>query len=161
MPSPRADRIVADANATLATLLARTDANPDAELGDAYLGRRVADILGHLHAWHVIFDGWIAQERSGSVPAYPAEGYTWRNLDTLNQTLYEAHRSKSYDTLRAMLVASHASAVSLVESLSEAELTRTDAFEWLGQESLGNVAHECLGGHYEWGLEVLDAAGVA
>lgn len=161
MPSPRAARIVTDANATLATLLSRTDANPEAQLGDAYLGRRIADILGHLHAWHVIFDGWIAQETSGSVPAYPAEGYTWRNLGDLNQALYEVHRSKSYDTLRAMLVTSHGAVAEIVESLSEPELTRTDAFEWLGREPLGNVAHECLGGHYEWALEILDAAGVA
>jgi hypothetical protein len=161
MPSPQAERIVADANATLATLLARADAHSEAALGDAYLGRRVADILGHLHSWHVIFDGWIAQDRAGSVPAYPAEGYTWRDLDTLNQTLYEAHRSKSYDTLRAMLVASHEAATALVESLSTTELTQPDAFEWLGQEPLGNVAHECLGGHYAWALGVLDTAGVA
>lgn len=161
MPSSRADQIAADANATLAVLVERTDASPDADLGDAYLGRRVADVLGHLHAWHLMFDGWIAQERAGSTPAYPAEGYTWRDLGALNEALYQSHRSKSYDALRGMLLTSHAMMLTLVESFSEAELTRTDVFDWLGQEPLGNVAHECLGGHYEWALDLLDTAGVA
>jgi hypothetical protein len=161
MASPRAAELATAADARLAELLARTDAAPDAALGDAWHQRRVADILGHLHAWHLIFDGWIAQERAGSEPAYPAEGYTWDALTALNDVLYQAHRERSYDALRAMVVSSHSLTVDLLAGFSDEELTDPNAFVWLSGSALGDVAHECLGGHYEWALGVLTDAGIA
>lgn len=161
MVSARATQIIVKADESLAVLLARTDAAPHAELGDAYHRRRVADVLAHLHAWHFIFDGWVAQERAGSVPAFPAEGYTWDRLNELNDALYSAHRERTYDALRAMLVASHRVTVDLVATLDERELIDPEAFPWLAGQALGDVADDCLGNHYAWALGVLDAAGVA
>jgi hypothetical protein len=47
-----------------------------------------------------------------------------------------------------------------VRAIPEAELTSQDSHEWLGDESLGDVAHECLGAHYAWALGILEAAGL-
>ncbi len=159
MPSG-AKAINDEADRAFDALLARTDAHPDADLGDAYLHRRVADILTHLHAWHVIFEGWISQARTGATPAYPAEGYTWRDLDALNEALYEAYHARSYAAARSMVIASHRAATQLVATFSDDELARTGLFDWLGPDSLGSVAREYLGGHYAWAQSVLDAAGV-
>ena len=161
MVSASAAQIVAKADSLLTELLARTDAAPDALLGVAYRDRRVADVLAHLHAWHLIFDGWLAQDRSGAVPAYPAEGYSWETLDDLNDALYTAHRERTYDSLRGMVQTSHRITVDLVATLTDDELNDPRAFSWLAGSTLGNVADACLGEHYAWAIGVLDSAGVA
>ena len=155
------DRIVSSAHAGLTELLARTDQFPDASLGDAWRDRRTTDILTHLHAWHLLMEGWLADDAAGRTVHYPAEGYTWAMLGELNDELYDQFRGFDYAEARARLVASHARAVALVESMTEESLTRAGAFDWLGEETLASVAHECLGAHYAWGGRVLDAAGIA
>ncbi|WP_062464401.1 ClbS/DfsB family four-helix bundle protein [Demequina soli] len=155
-----ADRIVASAEEGLARLLARTDAAPDADISAVERDHRVADVLAHLHAWHVLLTGWVAEDAAGRTPAYPAEGYTWATLGELNAALHDAHRHLSYDDARAALVASHGQAVATVRAVDDARLTSPDAFPWLGGDRLASVAHECLGGHYIWAMGLLDRAGV-
>ena len=87
--------IASAATARLATLLAVTDAHPGEGLGDAYLGRTTTDVLAHLHAWHTLFEGWIAAHSEGDTVAYPAEGYSWTELDALNEALFKAHAGRS------------------------------------------------------------------
>lgn len=161
MPTARSLELSASADEGLAEVLRRADAARDAELGAAYHGRRVADVLAHLHAWHLVFDGWVAQARAGSVPAFPAEGYTWDDLDALNDAFYQAHRDRPYEALRGMLVTSHRMMLTLLDTFTEDELLDPTAFAWLGGQSLGDVAHECLGAHYAWALKTFDNAGIA
>ena len=161
MPSQRAKALAAKADDLLAVVLTRADASPTFELGVAYHDRRVADVLAHLHAWHLVFDGWVAQDRAGSVPAFPAEGYTWNDLDSLNDAFYRSHRERPYDAVRTMLVASHARMLRLLNTFTEEELTDPSAYVWLNGQALGDVADECLGEHYEWALKTFDAAGMA
>jgi len=160
MPSPRAQELAAQADEGLAAVLRRADAARDVALGAAYHDRRVADVLAHLYAWHLVFDGWVAQERAGSVPAYPAEGFTWENLDALNDALFQAHSARAYEAIRTMLVSSHRMMLGELDGFTQEELTDPDAFAWLGGQALGDVAHECLGAHYEWALGTFDAAGI-
>ncbi len=160
MSSERSRSLAAKANDALAAVLQRADASRDADLGAAYHDRRVADVLGHLYSWHIVFEGWLAQELAGAVPAYPAEGYSWDDIDTLNDLFYQAHRVRTYEALRSMLVTSHAAMLRLLATFTEQELVDTDVFGWLGGESLGSVADECLGAHYEWALRTFDAAGL-
>ncbi len=155
-----ADRIVASADEGLARLLARTDAHRDADLGAVYRDRRVADVLTHLHAWHLLLEGWLLDDAAGRTPAYPADGYTWATLGDLNDALAAAHRHLSYEEARAAVVASQARVVALVATLDDAVLTSPDAFAWLGGDRLASVAHECLGGHCTWAQGLLDRAGV-
>lgn len=154
------EHIISAGNAGLARLLAVTDAHPAASLGDAYLGRTTTDVLSHVHAWHALFEGWIEADRAGDAVAYPAEGYTWRDLDALNEALYSSHAGRDHHAVRAALVESHDRVCEIVSSLPEAELSTPESHDWLGGESLGDVAHECLGAHYEWALGVLEAAGL-
>jgi len=161
MASERGRALAAKGDDRLAEVLRRADASPEFALGAAYYDRRVADVLAHLHAWHLVFDGWVAQDRAGSVPAYPAEGYTWNDLEALNIAFYRAHRERPYDAVRTMLVTSHGAMVRLLGTFDDDDLVREDRFAWLGGQALGDVADECLGAHYEWALRTFDAAGMA
>jgi hypothetical protein len=153
-------RIATAAREGLDRVLAITDAHPGASLGDAYLGRTTTDVLAHLHAWHSLFEGWIEAQRSGETVAFPAEGFTWKELDALNEALYQAHAGRSYSSVRDALIESHDLLLALVAAAPESELVERSAYEWLGDEALGDVAHECLGAHYEWALGTLEAAGL-
>ena len=160
MPSERSRTLAAKADESLAVVLQRADAARDSDLGVAYHDRRVADVLAHLYAWHIVFDGWVAQERAGSVPAYPAEGYTWDDIDALNDVFYLAHRDRTYEALRAMLLTSHRMMLRLLDTFTERELTEEGVFTWLDGESLAVTADECFGAHYDWALTVFDLAGL-
>jgi len=159
--SPTAATLAADADDRLAALLAISDAHADGTLGDAWKGRRVADALAHLHAWHGLFLGWLEESRAGEIPAYPAHGYTWDQLIALNDDLYDKHRDASYSALRGALVASHGASVASMCECSEAELTEVGAFAWLPNTTMAIIANECLAAHYDWAIDVLDRAQLA
>lgn len=152
--------IASAATEGLATLLAVTDAHPGEGLGDAYLGRTTTDVLAHVHAWHTLFEGWIEAHSGGDPVAYPAEGYSWKELDALNEALYKAHAGRSYEAVKDALRESHNMVMSLVAAIPESELVERSRHEWLGDEALGDIAHECLGAHYEWAIGTLEAAGL-
>ncbi len=154
------ERIASAATDGLSKLLAVTDAHPGEGLGDAYLGRTTTDVLAHVHAWHALFEGWIAAHQEGGSVPYPAEGYSWKELDSLNEALYKAHAGRSYESVKDALLESHQMVMSLVAQIPESELVEVSRYEWLGDESLGDIAHECLGAHYEWALGILEAAGL-
>ncbi len=152
--------IASAARDRLAALLAVADAHPGESLGDAYLGRTTTDVLAHLHGWQALFEGWIAAHSAGEPVAYPAAGFTWKQLDALNEALYKAHAGRTYEAMRAALVGSHDTVMSIVAAIPESELVERSRHAWLGEESLADIAHECLGAHYEWALGTLEAAGL-
>lgn len=160
MPTARADALSADAEQRLARLLSLTDAHADASVGAAWHARRVTDVLAHLHAWHRLLLDCLAQDAAGLVPQFPAPGYGWDRLASLNDALYEAHRDASYDQVRTLVVASHDTLLGTIVSLPAEVLVDPWAFAWLGGEALGDVAHECLGAHYDWALGILAEAGL-
>jgi hypothetical protein len=160
MSTSQADIIVNDSKHALDALLRRTDKVPDLELGEAYHGRNVSDMIAHLHAWHLLLSSWLEQEQAGDTPELPAPGYTWDQLADLNRAIYEEHRGRSYEDNRALLIASHRELVDVLTLLTDEELTAPDAFVWLGGDPLGPVAEECLTLHYGWAEGVLTAANV-
>ena len=153
--------LTADANDRFDALLARTDAHPNATVGDAWQDRRVADVLAHLHAWHLLFVGWLEQSRAGDSPAYPAAGYTWDDLIALNDDLHERYSNTSYATLRGALVTTHAESLESMSLCTEAELTEVGAFPWLPNTTMAVIANECLAAHYDWAMGVMDRARLA
>ncbi|QAY73620.1 ClbS/DfsB family four-helix bundle protein [Agromyces protaetiae] len=120
--------------------------------------RDIRDLVNHLHAWHVLLLGWLDAERAGKTPAYPADGYTWAALDALNHDLRDRYRDRlSLADSRERLRASHLAVLTRIESLDDDELFEPARRDWLGGP-LAEPVHECLGGHYAWALEALDAA---
>ncbi|MFC9917511.1 ClbS/DfsB family four-helix bundle protein [Agromyces binzhouensis] len=114
--------------------------------------RDAVDVVNHLHAWHVLLLGWLAADAVGEAPSYPADGYTWRDLDRLNRDLRDRYRGDADPTAaRERLRASHLSALARLDAMTDAEIF-TDGREWLRGASLAEPAHECLGGHYAWAL---------
>lgn len=127
-----------------------TDAAPRARRD-----RDPVDVLNHLHAWHVLLLGWLDADAAGRAPAYPAEGYTWRDLDRLNVDLRDRYRGDGdLATARERLRASHRSVLARIDALDDAAIF-SDGRPWLRGATLAEPVHECLGGHYAWALGAL------
>ncbi|GIG55156.1 ClbS/DfsB family four-helix bundle protein [Demequina activiva] len=150
-----ADALMADADAQLAALLRHADALPDFAVSEDFSGERVADVLAHLHGWHLLFLSWTAKEAAGVEPTFPAPGYTWDRLAELNAAILAEHAHRPYSELRGRLVDSHARMLDAVRGLDDGTLFDVGAHAWAGDQSLGLVAHECLGGHYRWAESAL------
>ncbi|WP_159448717.1 ClbS/DfsB family four-helix bundle protein [Demequina sp. NBRC 110053] len=155
MTPTTADALIADGDAQLAALLHHADALPDHAVLPEWSGERVADVLAHLHGWHLLFLSWVARERAGVEPAFPAPGYTWDRLAELNAQMLSEHAHRPYEEVRCLLTDSHARMVEAVHELDDGSLFDSGAHAWAGDQSLGHVAHECLGAHYRWGESVL------
>jgi hypothetical protein len=118
--------------------------------------RDAVDVLNHLHAWHVLLLGWLEADAAGREPAYPAEEYTWRDLDRLNRDLRDRYRGDGdLDAARARLRASHRSALARIDALDDAAIF-SDGRPWLKGATLAEPVHECLGGHYAWAVGSLE-----
>ena len=159
MPTPIHRQLRADADAGLARVLAITDERPGVSLGEAYLDRTTTDVLTHLHGWHGLCAGWLETHHAGGTVAYPAEGYTWDDVDALNDIIYRTHQGRPYLTIRTALEESHQRVLALLVEISGDDLTSPHAFPWTGGTPLVDIAHECLGGHYAWALDILTATG--
>ncbi len=150
-----ATQIVEQADARLATLLRHADALPDHAVSAEFAGERVADVFAHLHGWHQLLLGWLAAERQGSAPAFPADGYDWDQLEALNASLISARSHETHSQLREKLEDSHRQVCDAIRARDDDTLFDAHARPWLDGGSLGEVAHQCLGRHYEWGETML------
>ncbi len=162
MPQPDAtplDALAARADLRLDTLVAMIVANglDEASLGDAYLGRRGADVLAHLHGWHGLFAGWCREDGRGGKVALPATGYTWVDLRALNDEIYERYRAMAWTRILEVTRESHATMIELLRTFPDGALADPTRYPWANGPLL-ELADECLGKHYDWGIERVEAS---
>jgi len=135
-------------------LIGLIDSLPPERLDEEFAGdgrdRNVRDVVAHLHAWHILFEGWYAEGTTGGIPAIPADGYSWSQLAELNEDLRQQWQDTSLHDLLALLKASHQSLQADVALHSDAELSDPDIHPWTQGSPLGELALECGGNHYRW-----------
>jgi hypothetical protein len=119
--------------------------------------RNVRDVLAHLHAWHLLLEGWYEDGMIGGSPAIPADGYTWRELDALNVVLRERWQNTSIEEVERRLDASHNGLRRLVSAHSDEELFDTGLYRWTRGVRLGEFCLECGGNHYAWARTTITA----
>ena len=97
-----------------------------------------------------IRDSWYEDGMIGGLPALPADGYTWRQLDALNVVLRDRWMDVSVDDLERRLESSHAGLRRLVLAHSDEDLFDRGAYPWTRGTALGELCLECGGNHYAW-----------
>ena len=153
------DELAARAQERLDELVALIVANrlEEASLGDAYLGRTGADVLAHLHGWHLLFAGWCREDGRGGEVMLPAPGYTWDNLRSLNDEIYERYRDLPWARVLEVTRGSHATMIDLLRTFPDGALADPTRYPWASGPLL-DLADECLGKHYDWGIERVEAS---
>jgi len=94
------------------------------------------DVLAHLAHWESFLPDWIAASRCGENVEIPAPGLTWKDLDILNERIYEAHRDQSLEDVLEYFRATHARFMALAESLTDEEVLTPGYYAFTGGGAL-------------------------
>jgi hypothetical protein len=94
------------------------------------------DVLAHLAHWEAFLPDWIAASRRGGSVEIPAPGLTWKDLNILNQRIYEEHCDQSLEDVLEYFRATHTRFMALAESLTDAEMLTPDYYAFTGGGSL-------------------------
>jgi len=157
MTTEQRDDLIARSEQRLHRLLEFVDelGAEDAELGALYKGRTTADVLAHLHAWHVVLEGWCRIGAAGGSPAMPADGYTWEDLEAFNDALYDDFAGNPYAEVRDLLLDTHGTCVDLLETHSDEQLFSPARYPWTHGQPLARLFDACMAEHYDWAITLL------
>jgi hypothetical protein len=92
------------------------------------------DILAHLVDWEQRFLGWYQAGLRGEIPQTPAPGMTWRDLDKLNQLIFDEHKDQPLNEVKADFQNSYQQILGTVRAIPEEGIFPVGIF--LGQENL-------------------------
>ena len=121
--------------------------------------RTIADVICHLHEWHLMMAQWYEVGMSGEKPAIPAEDVTWKTLPVLNHRIYEKYKGTELSRAVALLKLSHETMMSLTRKHTDEELFTKAKYPWTGTTSLGAYLISATSSHYDWGLKTINPIG--
>ena len=115
----------------------------------------VRDVLGHLHAWHMMMIGWYEVGMAGGRPVIPAPGHTWRTLPALNDEIRARYQDRDLTEVRRDLVATHEQLQDLIAGNGDDELFTKRLYAWTGSTSVGAYFVSATSSHYDWAVKEL------
>jgi len=113
------------------------------------------DVLAHLSAWEQLFLGWYCAGLRGETPALPAPGFTWNQLDQLNQQIYEEHRDEPLENVLAFFETSSQDMLALIQSLTDEQLYSPGQVAWTKKNTLSTYIVPNTSSHYAWARKEL------
>lgn len=115
----------------------------------------IADVLCHLHEWHVMMEKWYNDGMSGKKPVMPREGYTWQTVPEMNREIWKQYQGTSLKDAEKLLKKSHKKMMDLIEEHSDEELFTKKMYPWTGTTSLGSYFVSATSSHYDWALKTI------
>jgi hypothetical protein len=124
---------------------------PDAMDEAAIVGAwSVREVLAHLVEWQAMVLGWVAAGERGETPQVPAEGYTWRQLPALNESIRLRYAGHALGDVLAMWGASHAETVRVIGEIPEATLFEPGLYPWMNRNTLAAYFASATASHDRW-----------
>ncbi|HYO87358.1 MAG TPA: ClbS/DfsB family four-helix bundle protein [Candidatus Limnocylindrales bacterium] len=112
------------------------------------------DMLCHLIRWLDRLLDWEADAARGVEPAVPEAGYTWREMDALNDVYVEQDRSAPLERASARFAQSHQAVVALIEGMTEDDLF-VSTYGGLLREPIAGLVVGCTCEHYAYHVKNL------
>jgi hypothetical protein len=117
--------------------------------------KTIADVICHLHEWHLMMENWYKVGMSGKKPAIPAEGYTFQTLPKLNHKIWEKYKGTELKKAVTIFKKSYKDVIALIGKHNDEELFTKKKYEWTGTTSLGSYFISATSSHYDWGLKTV------
>ena len=117
--------------------------------------KTVADVICHLHEWHLMMEDWYKIGMSGKKPAIPAPDVTWQTLPVLNHRIYEKYKGTALKDALALFKKSHKKIMDIIAKHTDDELFTKKKYPWTGTTSLGAYLISATSSHYDWGLKTI------
>lgn len=111
----------------------------------------IKDILAHLADWEQRFIHWYQAGLRGEVPAIPAPGISWEELDTLNNDIFEKHRTRALQDIVSWFSSSYLEFLGVVKAIPEEDMFQISRYLWLGRSNLVSYILANSANHYRWG----------
>jgi len=111
----------------------------------------VKDNIAHLSAWHRHLIANLQAVKARREPPDPWEG---KNLDEINEMLYQQSKDRSLTEVQAELHATYRDVVALVESMSNEELNRP--LDWLESQPVSVSIAGNTYGHYQEHIDIIE-----
>ena len=96
----------------------------------------IKDVLAHIAAWERRCVGWIQAGFRGEQPDKPEAGYTWEDINKLNEKTFQENRNRSLDDVQSDYRQSYQQILAQVHALSEDEITNPQRFSWTNGRTL-------------------------
>ena len=151
LPKAELLKAIAEERSALDRTLASLTKRQMTQAGVTKGGWSVKDILAHLLEWQQMNLDWYAAGLRNEKVHMPAPGYTLRDLPRLNEMIYRKHRRRSLPSVVADFEEHHRKMVSLIESVSDADLTTLGRYSWTGPSwTLSDYLRAGTVAHYLW-----------
>jgi len=133
------------------------DAIPDSDrlIPGACEAWSVKDILGHLDAWHEMFLLWESAGVVGDEIEMPAPGYTWKEIPTLNEEIYQRIKDDALALIETRFADSYARVRAVIEGYSDDDLSTKRRYKWTGSTSVLSYAVSATSSHYDWARKLV------
>ena len=117
--------------------------------------KTIADVICHLHEWHLMFLRWYTDGMAGKKPEILAPGYTMKDIVALNHVIYEKYKGTELKKAITMFKKSYKDVIAVVEKHNDDELFTKQKYKWTGTTSLGSYLISATSSHYDWGLKTI------
>lgn len=135
------------------------DFSADSKKKEAHWGRdkNLRDVIIHLHEWHNLMLGWIANNKAGIHKPFLMEGYNWKTYGDMNIVFWERNQIVSLDEALEQFKASHEKIMALIQTMSNEELFQKNVYNWVGGSTIGSYFISVTSSHYDWAMKKIKA----
>ena len=113
--------------------------------------KTIADVICHLHEWHLMMENWYKVGMSGKKPAIPAEGYTFQTLPKLNHKIWEKYKGTELKKSITMFKKSYKDVMALIGKHNDDELFTKKKYQWTGTTSvISPLSGKCVRYRLVW-----------
>ncbi len=96
----------------------------------------IKDVLAHLADWEAHMPVWIKASRRGDPVACPDPGLTWKQLDIMNERIYQAHRDQPLPDVLGYFRSTHDQFMEMVETMPEQEMLAHERHAFVGKDAV-------------------------
>ena len=115
--------------------------------------RTFADIICHLHEWHLLRKNWYEEGMSGKKPSL---SYSLQILPSINKSIWEKYKGTELKKAIALFKKSHKDIIALINKHSDKELFTKNKYKFTGSTTLGAYFYYNTADHYNWGYKTIE-----